>query len=371
MKKLLAVTVAAVLALAGAVLVASPDTAVATSVTDLCTGYAEARIPLESQAWWFPTSEDEGGTDTGRSFGHEHLEVCVPTLDHVQTSDQFDAVLHVQIHLAGGIKAPPTSTVVRIQEVEMRGKNGGDPSRDVLVDEFTGDYLTCNASEHCEAFLPVTFDLVRSPRICNCADYKMGFRSNGLKQLRLSAFSDIYVNGSRYARMRAGLRVPLNLDLEQFTTSNSYTNDTESSAWWIRKPTPGAGGYSTVRYTDPIPTEPRAPEASWTLPLEFEADPCVDNCVPDRMPTTGYEVHLDPAFHSGDPGLILAAGSWAPATGAVRRTPTVTWTGLAPGPHKLVILVHQPMADGIGGFNVPAADESTNTGVLVIPFVVI
>jgi hypothetical protein len=362
---------------------------VPSDLRDLCPGYAQARIPVEAQAWWFPTADDAGGDATGLSFGHSHMKACVPTITDGNTvgSDQLPMDLTITVHTGMGIPDVPSNAVVKVSEIEIRGRN--DQTRDVLVDEFTGSYLTCAAGQTCTITVPLTIDLFDSPRICQCASYKHGLTSPGLKQIRLSAFSDIYVGGKKVDRMRAGLRVPINFDPQPrpvdpdwSNTVKNYTDDTESAGWFIKASKDGAGGYATARYTQPIPTAARPGDGSWTLPLEFEPDPCPLNCAVARMPITGYEVRLDPDIHHDIPGQILAQESWAPTSGTVRRTPTVQWSYLAPGLHKLVVIVHQPMVDGqlvtkatksysLGSaFDVPTDDESTLQGALVLYFLV-
>jgi hypothetical protein len=370
---------------------ASYDTidGVPTDLRALCPGYAEERIPVEAQAWWFPTGEDSGGTYTGLSFGHSHMKACVPTITggNEIASDQLRLDLTFTLHTGMGIPDVPSDAVVKVSEIEMRGRN--DTTRDVLVDEFLGTYLTCAAGQTCTATVPLTFDLFDSPRICQCASYKHGLTSPGLKQIRISAFSDIYVDGKKVDRMRAGLRVPINFDPQPSPVDadwsnmiRNYNDDTESAGWFIKLTRDGAGGYATARYTQPIPTAARSSDGSWTLPLEFEPDPCPNNCAVSRMPITGYEVRLDPDIHNGIEGETVAREMWAPTTGTVKRSPTVHWSYLAPGLHKLVVIVHQPMVDGrlttkatktqAAGtpFDVPSVDESTLQGVLVLFFLV-
>jgi len=356
---------------------------------ELCPGYAEARIPVEAQAWWFPTVEDAGGEATGLSFGHSHMKACVPTITDGNTvaSDQLRMDLTITVHTGMGIPDVPSDAVVNVSEIEIRGRN--DQTRDVLVDEFMGSYLSCAAGQTCTVTVPVTIDLFDSPRICQCASYKHGLTSPGLKQIRLSAFSDVYVGGKKVNRMRAGLRVPINFDPQPrpvdpdwSNTVKNYTDDTESAGWFIKASKDGAGGYATARYTQPIPTAARPQNGTWTMPLEFEPDPCTLNCAVARMPITGYEVRLDPDIHHDIPGEIVAQESWAPTTGTVRRSPTVRWSYLTPGLHKLVVIVHEPMVDGLpvtkasktsslgSAFDVPTVDESTLQGALVIYFLV-
>ena len=89
--------------------------------------YPERRIPLEAQEWFLPL-----GAQPGRSTGHTHLETCAPVGAVSNQDMRLD--LRLRLHLGANIPAVNPSTVVKINEVEIRGRNSY--GRDVLVDQF-------------------------------------------------------------------------------------------------------------------------------------------------------------------------------------------------------------------------------------------
>jgi len=92
--------------------------------------YAEVRVPLEGQVWFFPTDRDQdGAAENGQSFGHAHLLTCAPLPiaeggEAIQT-DTLRLDIHIQAHLMPadqldrneGIKLP-TQTRVVVDEIE-------------------------------------------------------------------------------------------------------------------------------------------------------------------------------------------------------------------------------------------------------------
>jgi len=377
--------------------------------------YAEDRIPVEAQQWWFPTGEDQGSTATGQSHGHFHTEACVPyaAVGNDVTTEYTPFHLTFKVHLAGGVPAElqgkmPTNLVVRINEIEFRGRNDSGPDR--LVDQFKtaggGFFFQCQYGEECVlkvrlddnrrtslectqtgttgTCLGPKVDLFKSTRI---PPDKHGFTSNGLKQLRIAAFGEVFRGTTKVARARAILRAPMRLGLTpepadpewQTGVTENYLVATEASGWWIKPAIAGAGGYATAKYVNLWPTRAlsSAVATSWTLPLEFEPDPCVGSCAVTRMPITGFKVLLDPDIHGGSWGTVLKDVTWGtPKTEAFLVNSGITIpAGLAPGRHKLAVILRQPMKDGqpcggdcTGTFDVPAEDESTLHGVLMLYF---
>jgi hypothetical protein len=335
--------------------------------------YAEPRIQLEAQEWFFPL-----GAQPGMSAGHTHLETCVP-VGAVSGSDlRFD--LRLRLHLGQNIPAPDASTVVKINEVEIRGKNSF--GRDVLVDQFVlpagQSFLTCAAGNLCETTLhfdgralgstggPLV-DLHDSPRIPRAAFYQHGFTNLGRnKQLRLTAFGNVYVNGDQVMRTRAGLRTPFDLTTciqEAGFDCNSwqgYTDDTEGTGWFGQG-NDEEGAYASVRYDKPLPTTPFAAGSTWEVPLKFAADPC-DRCPIRNVPIVGYDLFVDPSFHTAPATPVVAREFSARISYAA--TERVPLTGLTPGLHRLVIILRQPV------IGTSAEYSSTNHGILVIPFLV-
>ena len=336
--------------------------------------YPEHRIPLEAQEWFLPL-----GAQPGRSMGHTHLETCVPVGEVSGGDMRFD--LRLRLHLGANIPAVDPSTIVTIDEVEIRGRNSF--GRDVLVDQFilrTGAFLRCGAGQLCETTLHFDgrelgetggplIDLHDSPRIPRRAPYQHGFTTLGTsKQLRITAFGHIFVGGEKVMRSRAGLRVPFDLTtcieeagFDCAAPWQSYTDNTEAVGWFgSGKRNPGA--YGTVRYGDAIPVDPFASEDTWRVPLVVVSDPC-GSCLVRNVPVIGYDLFIDPSFHTA-PATPVVTREFEPRIAPLRTVERVSWSGLAPGLHRLVVIVRQPVTDGSIEF------LSTNHGVMVIPFLV-
>ncbi len=372
--------------------------------------YPEDRIPMESQVWFFPTDESEGGEDTGQSFGHAHLTTCVPHQmsgdSDVVRSQTLNLDIRIQAHLqaashldkATQIKSPPAGTKVRVPMVEIRGKTNN--RKDVLVDQLTADdgyLLECEvgSAEPCVTQVRFAVDLHNSEAAQEARanpspnnEFKWGFTSNGSKQLRVAAIHEVVVSGQKVAQMRAIIRSPFDFELadspngDWFDPVDVRTNDPESSGWLIQSSKDGAGGYATVGLRNPIQTSPVPTDRDWELDLHVEADPCVTNCAVDRMPILRYHGFIDPAFHGPAPcpdrgdGADPVTGCRA-FTGAVGATlldgkvsvPAEALAGLEPGVHRLVLAAEQPMVDS-DEYNIAQEWESTLTGLLVLRFVV-
>ena len=335
--------------------------------------YPEPRIQLEAQEWFFPL-----GSQPGMSTGHTHLETCVPVGAVDGGNMRFD--LRLRLHLGQNIPVPDPSTVVKINEVEVRGKNSF--ARDVLVDQFIlpsgQSFLTCTAGNLCETTLHFDgralgptggpmIDLHDSPRIPQDAFYKHGFTTLGKnKQLRLTAFGNVYVDGKQVMRTRAGLRIPFDLTTciqepgFDCNTWQGYSDDTEGTGWFGQG-TDEEGAYASVRYDKPIPTTPFAAGSTWDVPLKLAADPC-DRCPMRNVPIVGYDLFLDPSFHTA-PATPVITREFSPRT-SYAATEHLSLAGLAPGLHRLVIILRQPVIESSAEYT------STNHGILVIPFLV-
>jgi hypothetical protein len=337
--------------------------------------YPERRIPLEAQEWFLPL-----GAQPGRSTGHTHLETCAPV--GAVTGQDMRLDLRLRLHLGANIPVVDPSTVVKIDEIEIRGRNSY--GRDVLVDQFIlgggRSFLTCTAGNLCETTIHFDgrslsesggplIDLHDSPRIPRDAFYQHGFTTLGMnKQLRITAFGGISVNGKEVMRARAGLRVPIDLTTciqePGFSCSapwQNYTDNTESVGWFgsgRNKP----GAYGTVLYGEPIPNDAFGPTDTWNLPLILRSDTC-GSCSMKTVPIVGYDIFLDPSFHTG-PATPVVTRSFAPRTADLVVTEPVSWSNLAPGLHRFVIIVRQPVTQGDIGY------LSTNHGIMVLPFVV-
>jgi hypothetical protein len=117
-----------------------------------------------------------------------------------------------------------------------------------------------------------------------------------------------------------------------------------------------------VLYGEPIPDDAFAPTDTWNMPLILRSDTC-GSCSVKTVPFVGYDIFLDPSFHTG-PATPVVTKSFEPRTADKVVTEPVSWSNLTPGLHRFVIIVRQPVTKGDIGY------LSTNHGVMVLPFVV-
>lgn len=367
--------------------------------------YDEPRIPLETQVWFFPTEESEGGTDTGKSFGHAHLLTCVPHLDlgEGSTIEQhtLDLDLEVVMHLnaaqrqnTGIMNTPPDDIGVRVNAIEIRGRTVN--WTDILVHRLELPELpACTLGTTCKQQISLSSTGTYAPVQLVHADGQ-GFTSNGVKELRIAAIHDVYrtdVSATQpVASMRGIMRFPFALDVDQFDGAGSDDVDpvTESAGWLIEEDRNGAGGYATVavdqRGADgtafQLPIQALPADEDWVIPIYAVADPCVRNCQVDFMPVRRLWAFIDPHFHDHDGRCLDGTNStckiarWdidappaptsdpcAPATAPDRfaipepapyaENLVISATELAVLErgvvHKLVLSVEQPMVSGQPG----------------------
>lgn len=380
--------------------------------------YAEDRMPIESQVWFFPTPLDEqlaldrGDTPADlHSFGHAHLMTCAPVptsadgQSHLVTTPELELDVRILAHLnpARLLEGGPMPTVdanvrVEISQIEIRARS--ETWRDVLVDRFTFDepLLTCTAADAvCSTTVQLrgaqAIDLFDSGVVANPNDRQMGFTTWGNKELRIAAVHDVYVDDRRVALKRAIARVPFELaegfdpavtdERDVWTTLDAAATAgrvivTESSGWLIEPSRDGAGGYATVGIEGLLPTAPVPAGSSFDLPLSFAADPCSARCAIGEMPLSSYHVFIDPAFHITDCGCRVDTGFIG--GDVANESVTIDTGGLTPGLHRVVVAVEQPMREFVQPerFHRPRFPEinfapqwkGTLTGLLVVFFVV-
>ena len=85
-----------------------------------CSGYPEARVFLESQAWWWLSNKTDR-VQTGDDFGHVHIGTCFPHAQTISGDVEFDVS-----HLA--------------DEVELEYFTDGFRNLNILGLSFEGDY---------------------------------------------------------------------------------------------------------------------------------------------------------------------------------------------------------------------------------------
>jgi len=206
-----------------------------------------------------------------------------------------------------------------------------------------------------------------------------GYRTNGLKQLRVSAVITPR-NGSREIpagcsiqrftcdQLRAIERVPVQVDLPGLDPctkgqlpGDCYPNTyVETSAWQQTV------AYTNARFTDPlIPLAPINSHSDWSFKVKFKVEAC-DPC-PAQLPITEGEVFIDSNGPGATPVFTHEFQGGTFVDEDVVTIPTETLQGLDPNTiHYLIVQDETPFPVA----SAPSFLDSNNYGALFVPFVV-
>jgi hypothetical protein len=297
-----------------------------------CAGYPEARIFVENQSWWSPQLQDparpghpgEGGT------GHIHIGTCFPLYQHL-TADTLDLDVNIKLHENTG-----TAVNLRVYaygDVELE-YNGTQPF----------NHGKCDTAD-CDTWVHVSFPLSQ-------AHYN-GWHEFAIFLNVLTPDGQVQRNWTRYYAYidRSGLPSASAGSVVDLTTRPviSGVNSVTGGDSWYSKMASG-GSYAQAKILrSSIPWD----ETTGALtPLAGVWSPRVGWGQPGKF------AYVDPAFHAVPPskGTIVFENGPVDADGF--KTLTIDTTHLANGMHRLVL--------GAGN----AAANGTNTGVLVVPFLV-
>lgn len=228
---------------------------------------------------------------TGR-VGHVHLATCFPhaqTVTGVITLD-VRVMLHDNDGVANQLRLAIGSSVVTTQAISMSCENN-------CTQWFTISYDTSKWAYDGRQELRLTAK-VKQP--------------NGTTMYQSTGWQSYFANGKPVRNYRSS---------DLIIARGWYSNF----------------GYSNATLETPLPTQPIS--GTWSPRVNFSR--------------AGYLATIDPDFHAGSEGTVLARGS-----GSGDRQLTIDTTRLANGPHKLVLISSDPRSTG------------TNSGVQVIPFTV-
>jgi hypothetical protein len=289
-----------------------------------CQGYPEARVFLEAQSWW-RTTPGKTGTD----HGHGHFGACVPLNQTIRGVMHIDWVAKLHDN-PGYIKDI-------VQEVAIPSSNtSGTQTK-------TTPRYACPTAD-CTFVIPTDFDTTKVPTD----------GVEGMKARMRIAEPDGHT-------MRPSLRFPARLANGGRPVKDSSRSSLFGYGWYGSSNDNNVGPkYAYARFLSPVPTAPLS--GKWTFNVSFEGD---EAHISDNV--TRYFVSIDPAFHATPPyeGKVVYAGSTSctpfgiGCDGPSNQPITVDTSTLAPGPHKLFLRTDEDDSTG-----------STNSGVLVIPFVV-
>jgi hypothetical protein len=271
--------------------------------------YAETRHFVDAQAWWVPAPGQ-----IGKNFGHAHVGACVPERE-TMTGSSFPLDIKLQLH---DNPAKKTSTYPGLSIVVK----GGSYETTIQKHNFPG--WTCPAGT-CLKWVRTTIPL-------------SAFGASGLQEMRFRFFVD----------EPDGNRMIANMNW-QLTIDNGKARKDVTRMPWLR----GKGWYTHALYCEtqirtPLPDVPVASPWRPLVAMETHSEDA-------SLPVTEHYALLDPDFHASPavPGTPIHVGSGPLA-------PTTLDVAASPGLHRL----HQraDCRDDATGF------DSTNSGVLVVPF---
>ena len=242
---------------------------------------------------------------TGNDFGHTHIGACIPERETLSADSSI--TVKVQLHDNPG---KVTYVALVYKTTSMESSVSFNPG------------WTC-ATNQCEFYY--TFPIVVSK-----------FDKSGLQELRLRA-TTLEPDGKEE-------RASLNW---QTFIQNGKTKSDVTRQPYLR----GKGWYTGQNYAEASFLTVPLPDA----PLSGVWNPRVQVVNhEDSAPITGYRLALDTNVHAGIPGTTVLEGLGQ----LLPTTLSIDTTLLTNGPHKLFM-----RAD-----SVKVGENSTNSGVLVVPF---
>jgi hypothetical protein len=228
-----------------------------TSTPD-CTGYAQPRIFLESQAWWLSNG-------TGTSYGMVSEGTCFPVGATLTGVVPFD--VRIVLYDAPG--------VLKTVETQLFGDKG-----DVVPSQFANLNITCPGEDPCVYWFHMDVDTSQFPN-----DGRQEFRFHAIRQeidgkqtFPSTGWQAYFANGHPVSDYR------------------STDNFTEARGWYTDQ------GYSNARLDSPIPTQPLS--GTWTFNVTIAPGS-------GGKPVTGYLAAVDYCATCDDPNpaLTVATGT--------------------------------------------------------------
>ena len=315
-RRLVGISLVGVALLAGALTLGQASSAAPDPVN--CTGYPEPRVYLENQSWWTPQVGPASDPRTG-SVGHIHIGTCFPLYQKL-SGDTLHLDIDVKLHNMQSI--PSKLRLSAYQEVQWKGAT----------------VPPCPTVD-CASSYSVDFPISE-------IRYK-GWRLFGLF---LNVSDQNGVIQRNWTHYMAYIDRPEKPDPPPGNIG-TFLEDPGGDTWYG-----GAVGGTTGAYANAqilradVPWSEQTGEltpvsGTWTPTVKFEAQ-------------TNF-VYIDPALHAVplDKGTVVYEAKTS-NTGYHTQQLSIDTTQLSDGPHRLLI----------GSSNVGTA--GTNTGVLVIPFLV-
>jgi hypothetical protein len=350
-------TAASLLVLLAAAAAFFSPSAMAVDFTD-CVGSGRGAVPLEAQDWW----SDKGG---GGTFGHVHIVVCVPIEEAVADSMTVDVSVTMHENPGKLVAVVARGHDGTERDVKLAAKTfsppiPGDPMGDVSVDlRFTFSTRKLDNNSSCTA-RTVCYQEIRIKAIV------------AVPHTRFS---------SRPARRGGDEMQPIVRFPEHIENTNpvGYSDFSDGHV-------EGVGWYTGTGYARAIVRDyPVGPVLDdWTPLVKTNTDACdiefglacpanngfgpYDAINPDgSLPLRSWAIHVDPNFHTGDPGCVVATKDTSGLPAELGDYTAFSLGACMPpagsGWHKLVVRVDSPDINSAGN-----ARLSSNSGLLVVHF---
>ncbi len=290
-----------------------------------CAGYPQARVFVEAQSWWRPTTPG-----TGSDQGHGHFGACVPQ----------DQTLSGRVTIDWVVKLHDNPGRIRDIVAEAATDVASSSGTAVVFNNSDTTAYKCSTST-CTYVIPTTF---------NTANVAV----DGLQELQYR----MRIKQPDGTTMRPALRFVARL--ANGKTLDDYSKRSLNAYGWHGSSTDNNVGplYSYVRWHSRLPT---TVSGLWTFNVSFAGD---EKHLSNNI--THYSIRVDPDFHASPPNngvIFVDSDTMCPfpgrgCDGPVKSNFTIDTSRLANGRHKLVLKADAKDTSG-----------STNSGVLVIPFV--
>lgn len=271
-----------------------------------CTGYPEARVFREGQAWWIPTPGKTGGTN----FGHMHVGACVPAEQKVSGIMGLD--VRIILHDNAGV-FDYWNPVLKSDSQELSLAHVTD------LHGMTCPTGTCVRWSHADVDTrQITVD--------------------GRQELRIRAYTK--TNGSNIMHSSVNAHIILN---------NGKTVNNIDYKPWAR----GKGWYTGAGYCEA--TMVSVPPVGLVSGIWSPRVKIVWHGSSSDLQVAHHSIRIDPDFHAVPPvpGTIIVDGAGALS----ERNISIDTTKLTNGVHKLHMRADCDHSSG-----------STNSGVLLITF---
>ena len=222
-----------------------------------CTGYAQPRIFLESQAWWVSNG-------TGTNYGMVSEGTCFPVGATLTGVVPFD--VRVVLYDAPGL--------LQTVETSLFGKNDG-----IVPSQLANLNISCPGEDPCVYWFHMDVDTAQYP-------------SDGLQEFRFHAIRQEVDGKQTFPSTGWQAYLQNGHPVQDYRSTPNFV---EGRAWYTNE------GYSNARLDSPIPTQPLS--GTWTFNVTIAPGS-------GGKPVTGYLAAVDYCATCDDPApaMIVKSG---------------------------------------------------------------